>query len=135
VLGNGLGGSVALHLAIRHGHRFARMVLVGSAIAFPEAGRATFRALADRVAQGGMAAVADAAMRRMFPGREATAHGTGCRHDRGGNGEAGPKEPRERGPVPKGHARDHVASSNASSKPLYCRLSAMVDYGDKRHSE
>jgi PAS domain-containing protein len=29
----------------------------------------------------------------------------------------------------------HVASSNAPSKPLYCRLSAMVDYGDKRHSE
>ena len=43
------------------------MVLVGSAIAFPEAGRATFRALADKVEEGGMAAVVDAAMRRMFP--------------------------------------------------------------------
>jgi 3-oxoadipate enol-lactonase len=69
VLGNGLGGFVALKLAIRHGRRFERMVLVGSAIAFPEAGRATFRALADRVAEGGMAAVAGAAMRRMFPER------------------------------------------------------------------
>jgi 3-oxoadipate enol-lactonase len=67
VLGNGLGGFVALALAIRHGMRFDRLVLVGSAIAFPEAGRATFRALADKVAQGGMAAVVDAAMRRMFP--------------------------------------------------------------------
>ena len=67
VLGNGLGGFVALALASRHGARFARMVLVGSAIAFPEAGRATFRALADKVEQDGMAAVADAAMRRMFP--------------------------------------------------------------------
>lgn len=67
VLGNGLGGFVALALASRHGTRFARMVLVGSAIAFPEAGRATFRALADKVEQGGMAAVAGAAMRRMFP--------------------------------------------------------------------
>ena len=47
--------------------RFERMVLVGSAIAFPEAGRATFRALADKVEEGGMAAVVDAAMRRMFP--------------------------------------------------------------------
>jgi len=67
VLGNGLGGFVALSLASRHGARFARLVLVGSAIAFPEAGRATFRALAEKVEQGGMAAVVDAAMRRMFP--------------------------------------------------------------------
>ena len=67
VLGNGLGGFVALALGIRHGRRFERMVLVGSAIAFPEAGRATFRALADKVEEGGMAAVVDAAMRRMFP--------------------------------------------------------------------
>jgi 3-oxoadipate enol-lactonase len=67
VLGNGLGGFVALMLASRHGARFERMVLVGSAIAFPEAGRATFRALADKVEQDGMAAVADVAMRRMFP--------------------------------------------------------------------
>jgi 3-oxoadipate enol-lactonase len=67
VLGNGLGGFVALMLASRHGGRFARLVLVGSAIAFLEAGRATFRALADKVEKGGMAAVADAAMRRMFP--------------------------------------------------------------------
>ena len=69
VLGNGLGGFVALSLASRHGARFARMVLVGSAIAFPEAGRATFRALADKVEREGMGAVADAAMRRMFPER------------------------------------------------------------------
>jgi 3-oxoadipate enol-lactonase len=67
VLGNGLGGFVALSLASRHGGRMARMVLVGSAIAFSEAGRATFRALADKVEQGGMGAVAEAAMRRMFP--------------------------------------------------------------------
>jgi 3-oxoadipate enol-lactonase len=69
VLGNGLGGFVALSLASRHGRRFARMVLVGSAIAFPEAGRATFRALADKVERESMAAVAAAAMRRMFPER------------------------------------------------------------------
>jgi 3-oxoadipate enol-lactonase len=49
VLGNGLGGFVGLQLAIGHGRRFDRLVLVGSAIAFPEAGRATFRALADKV--------------------------------------------------------------------------------------
>jgi len=74
VLGNGLGGFVALSLAIRHGGRFERMVLVGSAVAFPEAGRATFRALAGKVEQDGMAPVADAAMRRMFPDEFIAAH-------------------------------------------------------------
>jgi 3-oxoadipate enol-lactonase len=69
VLGNGLGGFVGLHLAIRHGRRFGRLVLVGSAIAFPEAGRATFLTLADKVDREGMAAVTAAAMRRMFPER------------------------------------------------------------------
>jgi len=69
LLGNGLGGFVGLQLAIRHGMRFDRLVLVGSAIAFPDAGRATFRALADKVEQDGMAAVTGAAMRRMFPER------------------------------------------------------------------
>jgi 3-oxoadipate enol-lactonase len=67
VLGNGLGGFVGLQLAIRHGTRFDRLVLVGSAVAFPEAGRATFRALAAKVEREGMAAVTGAAMRRMFP--------------------------------------------------------------------
>jgi 3-oxoadipate enol-lactonase len=67
ILGNGLGGFVALQFAIRYGAKFDRMVLVGSAIAFPEAGRATFRGLADKVERDGMAAVAGAAMRRMFP--------------------------------------------------------------------
>ena len=67
VLGNGLGGFVALALASLHGGRFACMVLVGSAIEFPETGRATFRALADKVEREGMGAVAEAAMRRMFP--------------------------------------------------------------------
>jgi 3-oxoadipate enol-lactonase len=74
VLGNGLGGFVGLQLAIRHGERFDRLVLVGSAIAFPGAGRATFRALADKVEREGMAAVTDAAMRRMFPERFIAVH-------------------------------------------------------------
>jgi 3-oxoadipate enol-lactonase len=74
VLGNGLGGFVALSLAIRNGTRLERMVLVGSAIAFPEAARATFRALAGKVEQAGMAAVVEVAMRRMFPEEFIAAH-------------------------------------------------------------
>jgi 3-oxoadipate enol-lactonase len=74
VLGNGLGGFVGLRLAIRHGARFDRLVLVGSAIAFPEAGRATFRALAQKVEREGMASATGAAMRRMFPEAFIAAH-------------------------------------------------------------
>jgi 3-oxoadipate enol-lactonase len=74
VLSNGLGGFVGLSLAARHGRRFDRLVLVGSAVAFPEAGRATFRGLADKVEQNGMAAVTAVAMRRMFPERFIAAH-------------------------------------------------------------
>jgi 3-oxoadipate enol-lactonase len=74
LLGNGLGGFVALSLAIRNGTRLERMVLVGSAIAFPEAARATFRTLAGKVEQAGMAAVVEVAMRRMFPEEFIAAH-------------------------------------------------------------
>ena len=74
VLGNGLGGFVGLRLAIGHGARFDRLVLVGSAVAFPDAGRATFRALADKVEREGMAAVTGVAMRRMFPEAFIAAH-------------------------------------------------------------
>lgn len=67
IMGNGLGGFVALLFAATSGVRFRRLLLVGSAVAFPEAGRATFRGLADTVEAEGVAAVAGAAMRRMFP--------------------------------------------------------------------
>lgn len=67
VLGNGLGGFVGLTLALRHGKRFNRLVLIGSAVAFPEPGRATFRAMAEKAEANGMAPLADTAMLRMFP--------------------------------------------------------------------
>lgn len=67
ILANGLGSFVALKMAIRHGDRFGRMVVVGSGVAFPEIGQKTFRGLADKVEADGMEAVADAAIQRMFP--------------------------------------------------------------------
>jgi 3-oxoadipate enol-lactonase len=66
VVGNGFGGFVALSLAARYGDRFDRAVLIGSAVAFPEGGRAKFRGLAERAESEGMAALADTAMKRMF---------------------------------------------------------------------
>jgi len=67
ILANGLGSFVALKMAARHRAMAGRMVLLGAAIAFPEAGRQTFRALADNVEREGMEAVAGVAMARMFP--------------------------------------------------------------------
>jgi 3-oxoadipate enol-lactonase len=74
IMGNGLGGFVALTFAAAHGDRFRRLLLVGSALAFPEAGRATFRGLADKVDADGIAAVAGPAIRRMFPDDFIAAH-------------------------------------------------------------
>jgi 3-oxoadipate enol-lactonase len=74
ICGNGLGGFVALTLAARHPERVRRLVLVGSAVRFPDAGRATFRAMAERAEAQGMAALADQAMLRIFPAGYIAAH-------------------------------------------------------------
>lgn len=74
VLGNGLGGFIALALAIRHGDRFDRLVLVDCLAGFPEAGKAPLRALAQVVREKGMDAALDTAVRRMFPPSYIDAH-------------------------------------------------------------
>jgi len=74
VLGNGLGAFVALALAVGHGDLFDRLVLLGTAPGFPEESRATFRAMAARARAEGMTAVADAAVRRIFPGEFIAEH-------------------------------------------------------------
>lgn len=67
VLGNGYGGFVAVALAERHGGLFDRLVLADTGATFPEAGRAAFRGMAAAVEAGGMAAVIDTALARLFP--------------------------------------------------------------------
>ena len=67
VFGNGFGAFVALELALRHGARFERLIVADALTAFPEPARAPFRAMAERVRAGGMPAVLDAAIARMFP--------------------------------------------------------------------
>jgi len=67
VFGNGYGAFVALELAIRHGERFGTLIVADTLAAFPEPARAPFRAMAERVRAGGMAAVLDTAIGRMFP--------------------------------------------------------------------
>ncbi len=66
VLGNGLGAFVALGTAVRHGEKFDRLVLVGCGVGFDETAAAAFAGMIERVQQGGMDAVVDVAVRRIF---------------------------------------------------------------------
>ena len=65
-LGNGYGGFVALLTAMRHPDRVERLVLADCGAAFSEPGRAAFRGMSATAEKGGLAAVADVAMRRLF---------------------------------------------------------------------
>jgi 3-oxoadipate enol-lactonase len=67
VFGNGFGAFVVLQLAIRHGERVGNVLVADVVAAFPDAARAPFRAMAAKVRQGGMQAVLDTAIGRMFP--------------------------------------------------------------------
>lgn len=67
VLGNGFGGFVAVALAVRHGAKFDRLVLVDTGAAIPGAGKPAFHKMAALVESGGMEAVLEAALARMFP--------------------------------------------------------------------
>jgi 3-oxoadipate enol-lactonase len=66
LLGNGYGGFVALLTAIRHPELAARLVLADCGAAFSEPGRAAFRGMSAAARAGGLAAIADVAMRRLF---------------------------------------------------------------------
>jgi pimeloyl-ACP methyl ester carboxylesterase len=74
VFGNGFGAFVVLELAVRHGKRFGNLLVADTLAAFPESARVPFRAMAERVRAGGMAAVLDTAIGRMFPPEFAAAN-------------------------------------------------------------
>lgn len=74
VFGNGFGAFVVLELALRHGRRFGRLMVADALAAFPEAARLPFRGMAEKVRAGGMPAVLDTAIGRMFPPAFAAAH-------------------------------------------------------------
>ena len=67
VLGNGLGGFVAVALAIRHGDLFDRLIATNCGAAFSPDRAEAFGTMSGLVEQGGMAAVVDMAVRRVFP--------------------------------------------------------------------
>jgi len=74
VLGNGFGGFVAVALAARHGGLFEKLLLVDTAARFPAAARTAFAVMAEKVAGGGMGAVAEIAARRIFHDAYLAAH-------------------------------------------------------------
>lgn len=68
------GGFVGTALAARHGTLIDRLVLVDTAAAFPDAAKAPLSAMAERALAGGMRAVVDIALRRMFTDGFIAAH-------------------------------------------------------------
>ncbi len=66
LLGNGYGGFVALLTAIRHPQLAHSLVLADCGAAFNESGRAAFRGMSAAAEKGGLEAIADVAMRRLF---------------------------------------------------------------------
>ena len=67
LLANGFGGFVAGTMAINHGDRFKKLVLVDTGPGFPEPAKEPVRILARKSVSEGMSSVLDAAILRMFP--------------------------------------------------------------------
>ena len=74
VFGNGFGAFVALELAIRHGGRMGRLMVADTAAAFPEAAKAPFRGMAEKVLATGIGTILDTAIGRVFPPAFQAAH-------------------------------------------------------------
>src|SRR3569832_2005257 len=67
LIGNGFGGTLALAFAIAHPECISKLVVSDAAACFPPEGRAQFAVMADKVAQGGLGAVAVPAPTRVYP--------------------------------------------------------------------
>lgn len=65
LIGNGFGGTVALAFGIAHPERISKLVISDAAAGFPPEGRQAFAAMAQKVEQSGLAAVAEIAAKRV----------------------------------------------------------------------
>ena len=74
IVGNGFGGTVAVAMAIRHGHRFGKLVLSDVAAGFPPEGRKAFEVMAAKVEQEGLGSVATISANRVFHAAYLAAH-------------------------------------------------------------
>lgn len=66
VLGNGLGAFVVTALAVRHGDSFGPLISANGGAVFSEERRGAFATMSDLVGHGGMEAVVDVAVKRIF---------------------------------------------------------------------
>jgi len=74
LIGNGFGGTVALAFGIAHPERIAKLVLSDAAASFPPEGRQAFAVMAQKVAESGLAAVAEIAAKRVHAPAYLAAH-------------------------------------------------------------
>ena len=74
LIGNGFGGTVALAFAIAHPERISKLVLADAAANFPPQGREAFATMAQKVAEAGLAAVAEIAAKRVHSPAYLAAH-------------------------------------------------------------
>ncbi len=74
LIGNGFGGTVALAFAIAHPERIGKLLISDAVAGFPEEGRQAFRIMAEKVAAGGLGAVAEIAAKRVFSPAYLAAH-------------------------------------------------------------
>jgi len=74
LMGNGFGGSVALAFALAHPERIAKLVLSDAAACFPPEGRQVFALMAQKIADSGVAAVAEIAAKRVHSPAYLAAH-------------------------------------------------------------
>jgi 3-oxoadipate enol-lactonase len=74
LVGNGLGAFVALGTAIHHGARFDRLVVIGCGARFPDPAKTGFETMIGLVQEGGMDAVVQVALRRIFTEEYLAAH-------------------------------------------------------------
>ena len=74
LMGNGFGGTVALAFALAHSNRIGKLVLSDVAACFPPEGRQAFAVMAQKVADGGLGAVAEIAAKRVHSPDYLAAH-------------------------------------------------------------
>jgi pimeloyl-ACP methyl ester carboxylesterase len=74
LLGNAFGGFIATALAIRHREKIGALIAAPAIAGFAEPAREPFRMMASKARASGMAAIAEAAIQRMFPPAFSAAH-------------------------------------------------------------
>jgi pimeloyl-ACP methyl ester carboxylesterase len=74
LIGNGFGGTVALAFAIAHPECISKLIVCDAAATFPDAGKAQFATMAQKVADGGLGSIAEIAAKRVFSPAYLAAH-------------------------------------------------------------